>query len=474
MASRGLDVSRFVDIQAPAELQREAIAGVQADVRSPILRTALLSEDPFLQTAGRLKLAAAKDLIAAALASLPTDPKERVQWLLACRESGNPGAHTLITRFLEDPDRDVRFLAAKWIADQKLTQYKGLLEKAIKAPTSDTQLYLAYATALARIDGKAVNDAGLEDAFFDRLVDDRIAAGARTMALRLIPATHPKLGLDVLSKLMQEQDAELKFEVVRAVCEHPYKERKRVLESVVEDESLPIRTRAQALVGLADFASEEKDLLLKFAIGKDATLAAEALRSLVDVPCSPAEVSALELSVKERPAQTLLVNRVLGRLPGFETKPPKSDIDAWLRMSQGGGDEEAGRRIFSSPRLAGCVRCHRAEGRGRTIGPDLSTIGRVDRRAILESILQPSRAVAPAYQVWQIATKDGVERSGVLVHTDLDQDSYVDETGNRFTVNTHDVEELRPLTTSIMPDRQVERLTEQELGDLLAYLCSRK
>ena len=115
-----------------------------------------------------------------------------------------------------------------------------------------------------------------------------------------------------------------------------------------------------------------------------------------------------------------------------------------------------------------------AEGRGANIGPDLSTIGRVDRRNILESILQPSNLVAPSYQVWLVETSEGRIRAGMLTGTYLDEYTYLDEKGGQFKVNTRDVVSTRPSPNSIMPDGLADRLTVTELRDLLAYLSARR
>ena len=140
----------------------------------------------------------------------------------------------------------------------------------------------------------------------------------------------------------------------------------------------------------------------------------------------------------------------------------------------GRSDLDAGRRIFAHPKLAGCYLCHRVEGRGQDIGPDLSTIGLTPRRHILESILQPSAEVAPHYQSWRIETADGKVRTGLLIDTNLDTYTYVDEQGKRFKVKTGDVVDSRALPTSIMPAGLVDRLTDQELRDLLSYLSQRR
>src|SRR5262249_31097969 len=178
--------------------------------------------------------------------------------------------------------------------------------------------------------------------------------------------------------------------------------------------------RAQALVGLSEQADDYREQLVGFARSEDTRLRDEALRALVNVKLSPDQRIALEEVGHRRTEARPLVARVLGK--SFATdRPAAKDIDAWLKRLEGPADADAGRRVFFHTRLAGCFRCHRVEGRGQEVGPDLSTIGRSERRHIVESILQPSALVAPHYQVWQIETDDGKVRTGMLIRTYLDE-----------------------------------------------------
>jgi putative heme-binding domain-containing protein len=167
------------------------------------------------------------------------------------------------------------------------------------------------------------------------------------------------------------------------------------------------------------------------------------------------------------------VARVLGK-PFFKDRPPAKDIDTWMKRLDGPADVDAGRRVFFHPKLTSCYRCHRVEGRGQEVGPDLSTVGRNERRHIVESIFQPSANVAPHYQVWQIEMNDGKVHTGMLIKTVLDEYTYLDAKGNQFKLNTRNIDQVRPVPISIMPDGLPDMLTDQELRDLLAYLCSRK
>jgi len=471
LVGRGEEVRRFVDVQQPGEVRAEAVAGLTAKSDLPRLLKLLTDADPFLRHAAVRQLSRSPDLLAAVDRRTLTDPRRRVGLLLAYRASGLADGVRLVPDFLSDKDEDVRFLAAKWISDEKLTQYRALVVQAMKDPTLNVRLYLAFSTALARLDDQEVNEAKLADYFLDRLADDRSPPGLRVKALQMVRPTHPRLTADLLGRLLAQNDAALRLEAVRTLDEQSGPKRTQLLLDVTGDAEQNDAVRAQAVLGLAEAAAGHVKLLLHIAEGEGATLPDEALRALVDTKLTAEQRERLETLAKSRPESAPLVARVLGQ-PFAKDRPPPVEVDAWLRRLEGPSDRAAGRRIFTHPKLAICSRCHRVEGRGQDVGPDLSTIGQTERRNILKSILQPSAEVAPYYQPWRVETRDGKVRTGLLVDTSLDQYTYVDEKGDRFKVKTGDVVESRALPTSIMPEGLADRLTDQELRDLLAYLGS--
>ena len=313
----------------------------------------------------------------------------------------------------------------------------------------------------------------MADYFLDRLNDDKSPPALRVLALQMVPVNHPKLTLDLLRDLLVQGNPALRLEAARSLSDHPNAGRERLLLDAVRNARLEDAVRAQAIVGLSGQSPKYLDDLLGLVRGNNAILRNEALRALKDTPLSAAQRTSLE-EIAHRHAECVpLVERVLGR-PFVKDRPRPDDLDGWLKRLDGPADAAAGRRVFFHSKLSGCFRCHRVEGRGKDVGPDLSTIGRTERRHILESILRPSNLVAPHYQSWQIETADGKVRAGMLVKTELDQYTYLDAKGEMFKVNTRSIVESRPLPTSIMPDGLADLLTDQELRDLLAYLCARR
>lgn len=437
------------------------------EVQSLSLSSFFKNPDPFLRHAAVWRYRQVFPGEKALFSSFkPMDPKERIALLLAAPHVVTDGK---IDQFLNDTDEDVRFLTVKWIADEKLKKYRAYIEDAMQDSDLSVRMYTACATALARFDDKDVNEKSLADYFAKRLADDATPSSQRAILLRQVPVTHPKLTLELLIKLTRTSSPELTLEAVRAIVENPSAKRSIALIDLLRS-NFEAPMRAYGLLGLTDrpdLVDQIIDLTANEKLLRD-----EGLRALIGITLNEKQrVRVAKYTDQGAPSE--LVERVLGR-PFFKERPPAKDTEAWLKVLDGPADAKAGGRIFFHPKLAGCNKCHRVDGRGADVGPDLSNIGRTDRRHLLESILQPSNTVAPHYVAWHLETADGKTKNGMLLHTQLDEYTYLDTKGDRFKIKTGDLVEQRPLTTSIMPDGLLDRLTDQEIRDLLAYLQSRK
>jgi putative heme-binding domain-containing protein len=472
LAARGEDVRKYLTAKQP-EVVRAAVTHLTARADLAALRRLLTDEDPFLRQAAVRQLSLYGHLLAAADLPGEKDAKVRVGLLLAHRASEKAESRRLVAQMLADPDEEVRFLAAKWVADEKLTEHRPAVVAAMKRPDLSVRLFTGLATALARLDGREVTEARLADYFLERLADERAPLAQRVKALQGVPASHPKLTVGLLGKLLSGSGPELQLEAVRALADHPGPRRVKPLLQAARNEKLPAAVRAEAVVGLAEHAGDVRDDLLRFAIGEDAVLRDEALRALTGTKLTAAERAPLEGVARRHAESAALVGRVLGR--SFATdRPAPEKTETWLTRLEGPANSEAGRRVFFQPKAGGCFRCHRIEGRGRDVGPDLSGVGRAERRHLLQAILEPSVLVAPRYQAWHLETAEGKVFTGMLVRTYLDEYTYLDERGEFFKLNTRQVATSRPVRTSIMPGGLADQLTDQELRDLLAYLGSRR
>ncbi|MBL9124580.1 MAG: c-type cytochrome [Planctomycetaceae bacterium] len=139
------------------------------------------------------------------------------------------------------------------------------------------------------------------------------------------------------------------------------------------------------------------------------------------------------------------------------------------------GNADRGERVFFKSTASHCSKCHRVNGVGGMIGPDLSQIGKkYDRGALLETILEPSKAIAPEYVPHLLETKSGKVYAGFLVEKSDELLVLKDADGKNIRVPADDVELLAPQTTSLMPELVLQDVSAQDAADLLSYLMSLK
>jgi putative heme-binding domain-containing protein len=139
------------------------------------------------------------------------------------------------------------------------------------------------------------------------------------------------------------------------------------------------------------------------------------------------------------------------------------------------GDAERGKQLFFKSAGLQCVNCHRINGTGSTLGPDLSQIAKKYTKAqILESILEPSKSIDPKYVQYLVETKDGKFESGLLVDKN-DREVILKTLGDKeIRIPAKKVVTIAPQKNSIMPELLLRDLTAEQAADLLEFLASLK
>ena len=138
------------------------------------------------------------------------------------------------------------------------------------------------------------------------------------------------------------------------------------------------------------------------------------------------------------------------------------------------GNSDRGAKLYWASAL-NCKSCHKVGDQGTSVGPDLTTIGKLrPREDILESILEPSRRIEPQFAAYVVQTVDGRTLTGLLVVRDATKVVIRDAQNKEFTVAAGEVESVQPARLSLMPDGQFGGLTAQEAADVLEYLVTRK
>ena len=126
-----------------------------------------------------------------------------------------------------------------------------------------------------------------------------------------------------------------------------------------------------------------------------------------------------------------------------------------------------GRRVYSKT----CQNCHRLFGTGGQIGPEITGSNRANLEYLLENMLDPSAVVGRDYQMTVVALNDGRVISGLLKQ-ETDSALTIQTINDKVVVPLADIDERSLANTSMMPERQLDALTKDEVRDLVAYLGS--
>jgi putative membrane-bound dehydrogenase-like protein len=374
------------------------------------------------------------------IAELKKLPATDRVWAFVALRRADLNDEKWVRAFVAETDPEMRFECLRWIADAVLTKFMPEVEAMLSDPTLDFRLFEAVLATWNTLRGEPGAGVTNPEVLVERITNPKTPARLKGYALRLVPATHKALTVPLLNELLATGDDVLTLEVVRTLAS------RKASAEVAADEKRSPQLRAEAILGVEDTA-----LLQKLAKSDDATIRDEARRGL--------------RFTEHDKSFTMSTAR-----PAFD------DTAAWLKMLDslpGTADVEAGRRLFFHPKVALCASCHRQSGRGNVVGPDLTLIAQQgDRTAILRSILEPHREVAPQFYPSLVKLKDGTEFTGILLRSSSSE-VFRDLTGKERAFPEADVISRTEIKMSLMPPGLVMSLTDAELRDLLAFLTAK-
>jgi putative heme-binding domain-containing protein len=135
------------------------------------------------------------------------------------------------------------------------------------------------------------------------------------------------------------------------------------------------------------------------------------------------------------------------------------------------GDASRGRELFANEIRTKCAVCHKVQGTGGEVGPDLSHIGgKFDRPHLIESLLEPSRQIVEGFRTSVVVMNDGRTLTGIVREQATESITVFDANGVKHVVPTGDIDERHSSSMSIMPQRLETLLTREQFTDLVAYL----
>jgi quinoprotein glucose dehydrogenase len=324
---------------------------------------------------------------------------------------------TLITpeieSFLESKDVAILNSALNVLKELKISQYNDKLV-GIYQKSKDTGIRSSILTSLADLNYPKVGD----------MIND---------ALKLNDMRSTALGM--LSKLEISSDLLSKM-VENVLATGDQKEKQRLLKSLGEMPLAKTELVFQSLIGKLKSKQLPQELRLDLS---DA------------IAASGSEKLKVEL------------NKAV----------PKGDIFEQYADVLFGGDKRSGERYFARNETGQCIRCHTLDGTKGPVGPDLSNIGSVlDRKQILQALIEPSARLSPGYGTIKLTLKDGQEIIGIL-----EKDG-----AKEIVLRTSEAEPLRIAVARVaqrenfpssMPVMS-EKMNRHELRNMIEYLASLK
>lgn len=135
------------------------------------------------------------------------------------------------------------------------------------------------------------------------------------------------------------------------------------------------------------------------------------------------------------------------------------------------GDAERGKLLFEGKGT--CTSCHRVNGSGSRLGPDLSRVGQVRRaRELEQSVVDPGAEVAPTNRFYRVVTRDGVTITGRLLNLDTFTVQLIDSKEQLRSFVKSNLRE-HGFTPAPMPSYR-GTFSQQEVADVVSYLVSLK
>jgi putative membrane-bound dehydrogenase-like protein len=260
----------------------------------------------------------------------------------------------------------------------------------------------------------------------------------------------------------------------------------RLLQSLVEDKAM----RGAAVRGLAAFNDENTPaLIIKHYASFSDIEKADAVQTLASRPSyALALLDAVEKGTVPRADISAFTAR---QLMGLNSKDVAERVNKVWGVVRPASQEKAalmkkyktmltpdyvksadlgsGRAVF----LRTCASCHRLFDDGQRIGPELTGSQRANLDYFLENVLDPSAVVANEYRMTKVELKNGRVLNGI-VKEENDRALTLQTQNEQIIVPKNEIDTRQQSQVSLMPDGLLDKLSKEEVRDLVGYLASPK
>lgn len=156
-------------------------------------------------------------------------------------------------------------------------------------------------------------------------------------------------------------------------------------------------------------------------------------------------------------------SRLVARL-GTGTR--EQTVIAYRDVLTTSGDAAKGKVVFQKH----CAACHRVDGVGTALGPNLAAMRARGRESILVNVLDPNREVNPAYLNYSVLSVDGRVVTGMIASENANSVTLTRGENTRDTILRRDIDVFRSSGVSLMPEDLDKAIDQEAMADLIEYL----
>ncbi|MER3416349.1 MAG: hypothetical protein C4297_09090 [Gemmataceae bacterium] len=369
---------------------------------------------------------------------------------------GRPEAVTLCLTWLDgqiEPAAQQRALLGliQGLEGKKVQPVPGwaeIVQRLQKSPDSRTSA-LAHRVALLMRDPKALAQAK------EAILDTRLPASSRIEAMQTLALLAPEDSVQALLRVL-DSDPDLGVRIAAARHLSASADASLAARVLARWSSYPAQVRQELVLTLRSRKPWARALLHAVGQGQVARTELSDNTILVIRGWNDAELDAL-------------VEKVWGR---YRATPRELEhLVAKMRafVSEAPGDPVRGRKVFEKQ----CQQCHRFDGQGHSVGPDLDGAERSLDYLVI-NILDPNRVIGQPYYQRFVTLQSGRVVVGIVAAEDARSLTLKREGGQIEVIAKDDIEQMQIVEKSLMPEGLANQMTPEEFRDLVWYLVRRE
>jgi putative membrane-bound dehydrogenase-like protein len=181
---------------------------------------------------------------------------------------------------------------------------------------------------------------------------------------------------------------------------------------------------------------------------------------------SLADIGTPRLQIAAKSRDSKIKSRANAYLSNMGSADRSEILDKYQTALTQDADPIRGRKLFTQH----CSVCHKMNGVGHEIGPNLASIRSRGAETILVNVIDPNREVNPQYLNYVLLTQDGRAMTGMVASETASSVTLRRAESATDTVLRVDIEDLKSTGLSIMPEGMEKSIDIQAMADIISYL----